>query len=305
MAFTHPEYLVSTDWLAEHLDDPAVRVLDVTAKLTSKLENKAREECFDQGHIPGSAFFDVSSGRGVLSAEEEKLPWMWPGPDQFASAMADAGVGPDTHVVLVARTPRPGIDGGTMWCTRAWWTMHHYGVRCSILRGGLELWEAEGRPLSTEPPVVPTVAPISPAAGWERARATTQDVAAGLDGSACVIDALPTSSFDGTGTKYGPRGGHIAGASNVPGASLIEAETALFLEADAMEAHLVDNGLLGADAGPPVITYCGGAIAATITAFGLALFGRTDVSVYDASLMEWSANSDLPMINPAEESGRL
>lgn len=302
MAFTHPEHLVSTDWLAAHLDDPTVRVLDVTAKLTSKLENRAREECYDLGHIPGSIFFDVSSGRGVLSAAEEALPWMWPGPDQFSAAMADAGVGPDTHVVLVARTPRPGIDGGTMWCTRAWWTMHHFGVRCSILRGGLELWEAEGRSLTAEAPTVPTVAAVSPASGWEQARATTKDVIAGLNGSSCLIDALPPSSYDGTGTKYGPRGGHIAGAANLPGTSLIEAETALFLEPDAMEAHLTQNGLLGSDAGAPVITYCGGAIAATITAFGLALFGRTDVSVYDGSLMEWSANADLPMIDPTNEA---
>lgn len=71
---------------------------------------------------------------------------MWPSPDQFVDTMGGFGVGPDTRVVLVARTPREGIDSGTMWCTGAWWTLHHPGVDCAILHGGLERWEAEERP---------------------------------------------------------------------------------------------------------------------------------------------------------------
>lgn len=153
--------------------------------------------------------------------------------------------------------------------------------------------------MTADASVVPTVEPVVPATGWERARATSADVTAGLDGSACLVDALPPTSFDGTGTNYGPRGGHITGAVNVPGTSLIERETSLFLEADAMEQHLTEVGLLGSLADTPVITYCGGAIAATIDAFGLALFGRSDVSVYDGSLMEWAADADLPMTDPS------
>jgi thiosulfate/3-mercaptopyruvate sulfurtransferase len=299
MAFTHPEYLVETEWLEEHLDDPAVRILDVTAMLTSRLENRAEEEWYNKDHIPGSVFFDVSSGKGVLSDPDAALPWMWPPPARFAAAMAGAGVGPATRAVLVARTPRAGIDSGTMWCTRAWWTMHHFGVDCAILIGGLEKWDAEERPMTTASSSVPVVVPIVIKSDWQHARATRDDVLAAVDGPGCLIDALPESSFDGTGTSYGPRAGHITGAVNVPYLSLIGSETAGFVDAEMMEQRLTEVGLLGPNASDPVITYCGGAIAATVDAFALSLFGRTDVSVYDASLMEWSSDDELPMTDPS------
>jgi len=303
MEFVNPQYLVTTEWLAANLDREDVRVLDVTAKLTGTLENRAEAECYRDRHIPGSLFFDVAAGKGVLSHPEAELPWMWPSAEQVITSLAAVGVGPDTKVILVARTPREGIDSGTMWCTRAWWTLHHYGVECAILHGGIEQWKAEGRPLTDEPPAVPAVEPFVPASGWESARATKHDVLAAVRGrdaegpavSVCLVDALPADSFDGTGTSYGPRSGHITGAVNVPFRSLIDAETAGFVGAEAMHAHLAQAGLLDADR---VITYCGGAIAATVDAFALALFGTSDVSVYDGSLMEWTLDPDLPMSDP-------
>jgi thiosulfate/3-mercaptopyruvate sulfurtransferase len=296
MDFTNPEYLVTTEWLADHLDQPSVRILDVTAKLTSKLDNRAETECYQHSHIPGSVFFDVPAGKGVLSNQEAVLPWMWPSPDEVVASLAAVGVGPDTKVVLVARTPREGIDSGTMWCTRAWWTLHHYGVDCAILHGGIERWESEDRPLTDEPSAIPDAAPFVPAAGWESARATKADVLAAAEGQACLVDALPADSFEGTGTSYGPRSGHITGAVNVPYGSLLEAETAGFVDPSTMHARLTQAGLFD---GLKVITYCGGAIAATVNAFALALFDKTDVAVYDASLMEWSRDADLPMTDPS------
>lgn len=294
MEFAHPEFLVSTDWLAENLDN--VRVLDVTAKLTSKLENTAEAECFAGAHIPGSVFFDVPSGKGVLSNPLEVLPWMWPSAEQVAAALDEVSVGPNTRVVLVARTPRDGIDSGTMWCTRAWWTLHHAGVDCAILVGGLEKWEGEGRPLTADPTTLANAEPFPVSADWQAGRADAADVLGIAESGGCLVDALPAESFDGSGSAYGPRSGHITGARNVPFRSLIDAETAGFVDAVRMHEMLTSAGLLGDE---PVITYCGGAIAATVDAFCLALFGKTNVSVYDGSLMEWSANAELPMTNPA------
>lgn len=295
MEFAHPEYLVSTAWLAEHIED--VRVLDVTAKLNASLENGAEEDCYDPAHIPGSVFFDVASGKGVLSNPGEELPWMWPTVDQLAATLADASIGPQTKVVLVARTPRDGIDSGTMWCTRAWWTLHHAGVDCAILLGGIEQWQAEGRPLTSERTKLDPSDSFPVRADWQAGRADADDVLSVAGGSGCLVDALPTDSFDGSGRAYGPRGGHITGAVSVPFRSLIERETAGFVDADAMHGVLASHGLLGYE---PVVTYCGGAIAATVDAFALALFGKRNVSVYDGSLMEWSANPELPMTNPSE-----
>lgn len=299
MTFAHPEFLVSTEWLADHLDDPGVLVLDVTAKLSSRLDNAAGRQCWQEGHIPGSVFFDVPSAKGVLSEQQADLPWMWPTPQAFEATMAEFGVAADTRVVLVARTPRPGIDSGTMWCTRAWWTLHHFGVDCAVLHGGLERWEAEGRPLIVDDTArrTTTGAPLKAAAGWQRARATGSDVLEAVNdiaeagGHVCLVDALSSESYDGTEEAYG-RPGHITGAINVPFRSLIVDETCGFVDAAAMRTSLTEAGLLDA---PKVITYCGGAIAATVDAFCLALLGHEGVAVYDGSLMEWTADPDLPM----------
>jgi thiosulfate/3-mercaptopyruvate sulfurtransferase len=224
---------------------------------------------------------------------------MWPDSEHIASALGAVAVGPDTRVVLVARTPRPGIDSGTMWCTRAWWTLHHSGVDCAILLGGIEKWEAEGRPLTDVASPVPAVEPFVPGTDSEVARATREDVLDAVEhlrrgsaAAACLVDALPEDSFAGTGTAYGPRSGHITGAVNVPFRTLIREETAGFVDPATMHAALSAAGMLDER---PVITYCGGAIAATVDAFALALFGKTDVAVYDGSLMEWAADPDLPM----------
>jgi thiosulfate/3-mercaptopyruvate sulfurtransferase len=277
-----------------------VRILDVTAMLTLELVNRARRELYEPGHIPGSLFFDVAGARGELSNPDATLPWMWPTAEQFCETMGRHAVARDTRVVLVARTPRAGIDSGTMWCTRAWWTMHHMGVDVAVLRGGIEKWVEEGRPMvsdisSVDPTVDATVDSTAFAvqAGWERARADRGDVLDALDDDGtCVVDALPASTFDGSDPGYGPRRGHIAGAVNLPFRDLIDSETAGFVSPGKMLARLEAVGLMER---PRVITYCGGAIAATVDAFALALFGHDDVAVYDGSLMEWSADPDLPM----------
>ncbi len=293
MPFLHPEYLVEPEWLAAHLDDPLVRVLDVTAKLTAKFDNRAAADCFAVAHIPGSRFLDVGAGRGEFHDPDAALPWTWPSPERFAALMGSLGVDNDTHVVLVAATPRPGVDAGTMWCTRAWWTMHHFGVRSSILWGGLERWQAEGRPLTASPAAPAPLSTFVVPDGWQRGRADRHDVQAALQaGNACVLDSLSAASFRGDAPGYGPRAGHITGAEHLSATALIEAETAGFLPADALKAELDGLGLLQQER---VVTYCGGAIAATVTAFALALFGHDNVAVYDASLMEWAADETLPM----------
>jgi thiosulfate/3-mercaptopyruvate sulfurtransferase len=293
MNFVHPEYLVSTDWLAEHLGDEKLSILDVTAMLTSKLINRAEAEWFDKGHIPGSVFFDVPAGQGVLSDKNATLPWSWPPKDQFEATMAEFGIGNDTRVVLVARTPREGLDSGTMWCTRAWWTLFHFGVHCSILQGGIEKWEAEERDMTTET-VKPAMATFSASEDYSKGMASKDDVLASItDGSTCLVDTLPETAYNGTEAGYGPRKGHIENAINVPFRSLLESETAQFKNADSMSYALAE--LLSK---PKVITYCGGAIAATVDAFALKLLGYENVAVYDGSLMEWSADPDLPMVDP-------
>jgi len=290
---SNTEYVVSTQWLADHIDDPSVRILDVTGMLTAKLINRAQAEVFDTAHIPGSLFFDVAAGKGVLSNQAAALPWMWPTKTEFEATMAAYGINNDTHVVIVASTPRADIDSGTMWCTRAWWTMFHFGVHCSILEGGVEKWEVEKRTMSAE---TTSVAPgsFTVTADFSSGLASKDEVLATInDAGSCLIDNLTASSFEGSEQGYGPRNGHIQGAVNVPFRSLLTEETSNFVDLAAAREQFGE-----ALNKPKIVTYCGGAIAATVGAFTLLRLGHKNVSVYDASLMEWSADKSLPMQDP-------
>jgi len=210
--------------------------------------------------------------------------------EHFETVMGRAGVGNDSHVVLYASTAGQRIYNNTMWCTRAWWILHHFGVRAAVLNGSLEKWVAEGRPVSTSPGTYPaTTFTASPQ--WRRGLASKEDVLAALRDprSACVVDALSKASFAGTEPlPDGRKKGHITGAVNVPMHVLVDRETGVFASADDIRAHFERAGALPAR---KVITYCGGAIAATVDAFALALLGYPDIAVYDGSLNEWGLDT--------------
>ncbi len=296
MAFER--YLVSTEWLAAHLSDDNLVVLDVTARLTSDLTNTARTACYDEGHIPGALFFDVSSGKGVISDPDASLPWTWPSPAQFEATMSVFGIDANTQVVICAQSSREGLDSGTMWCTRAWWTLHHFGVNCAILEGGVERWIQEGRSLVTEVSTVRSADPFHADPDYKRGLATQADVKSGItEDATCLLDSLPESSFNGEGAGYGGRPGHIISAVNVPFMRLVTCETAAFRPV--AELREILSGI--ADS-PRVISYCGGAIAATVDAFALHMLGHRKASVYDGSLMEWGADPELPMTNPSDQT---
>lgn len=301
MPYANPEYLWDTETLAQHLDDPGLRLFDVTGMLTAKLENLGHEKAYALGHIPGAVYLDVASPNGDLNDPDAALPWTWPPQQHFEALMGRLGVGNDTQVVVYAGSPREGVDNGTMWSTRAWWVMHHFGVRCAVLDGGWEKWRAEGRPVSQAPgSSAGTVFKADP--GWRRGLAGKEEVLAAVaaSGAACVVNALSTESHAGTDTvRYGPRGGHITGSLNIPMSVLIEPGAGTFVGAEEMRRHFEAKGVLSR---PKVITYCGGGIAATTDAFALKLLGHPAVAVYDNSLFEWSADAALPMTGPDSES---
>lgn len=293
-------YLVSTDWLAAHLADPALRIFDCTGMLDASYCNTAREAHYDRQHIPGAAFLDIASPKGELADPAAPLPFTWPAQARFEAAMGRNGVDNGCRVILYA-APSPGLAGsGVFWATRAWWLMHHFGVDCALLDGGWQKWLAEGRPVSSVPQAYPA-ATFTASPSWPRGLARKADVLEAVTtGSACILDSLSPESYRGEVDKaygaFGQRKGHISGARNVHFATMTDAN-GCFLDTARLRQRFEQGGV---DLQGRIITYCGGGVGATMTGFALKLLGHDDVALYDGSLMEWSNDPALPMTDPTQ-----
>jgi len=301
MDYANPQYLVDAKWLAEHLHDENLRVVEVTGIHNSDFENIAKELCYDKQHIPGAVFLDVASIRGPFTPPDAEFPLTWTGPEQFASIMGKLGIGNDSHVVIYASTVGQRLYSCAMWCTRAWWLMHHFGVKCSILNGALEAWIAAGNPVTTVPGHYAETT-FSIDENWKRGLVYKEDVLAALEskGSCSVVNALPAEMYLGqSDVVYGGRRGHITGSVSVPMTELVDWKTGVFASADEIKAHFEKAGVLAADR---VITYCGGGGCATTDGFALALLGLTNVAMYDNSLWEWGNDPALPMTDPGSQA---
>jgi thiosulfate/3-mercaptopyruvate sulfurtransferase len=290
MTFAKPEYLVETEWLAAHIGEPDLRILDCTIDRTAGPDGVVRlasgRTLYDQGHIPTAELADFVND---LMDRESKLPSMLPPAEQFAEAMSRYGVGDGTRVIL--------YDGSReswphMWSARVWWMLKVFGFdNAAILNGGLHKWKLEGRPLSTEPATYP------PATFTARFRpelmADKQEVLAsiGADGKS-LVNTLPREVHAGTAPSNFERQGHITGSVNVPIVDMVDPVTHAYLPPEEIRRQFEEAGALG---GERVITYCRAGIAASAGAFALALLGEENVAVYDGSLAEWTADPSLPM----------
>jgi len=283
---TYPEFLVSTNWLSNHLEDPNVRVLDPSTLLPPKPDFSlydvvpARKD-FEKGHIPNALFVDLEH---ELSRPDPRLHFMLPDAQTFASAMSRYGVSDDTFVVCYSTTSH-------WWATRLWWMLNVFGHQhVAVLDGGFQKWQQEGRPIETGP--VPAPAPghftvREPNMGMVADR--QQVLAAISQGDVCTVNALRVEQHAGTGGVHYGRRGHITGSISIPSAHHVN-DNNTFKSKEELQAMFAP-----AMAKPEVITYCGGGIAATSVALALAMLGHNNVKVYDASLTEWAADPELPM----------
>jgi thiosulfate/3-mercaptopyruvate sulfurtransferase len=283
--FTHPEYLVDTDWLSARLDDPNLRILDCTTHLPplpdfSLYTVVPGREDFDKAHIPGAQFVDIEHD---VSTPHPRLHFMLPTPEAFAAAMSRLGVGDSTLVVTYA-------TGNHWWATRMWWMLRVFGHdKAAVLDGGFQKWQREGRPTASGPAQL-----VAPARFTARQRpelvAYKQDLlnAAGR-ADVCTVNALRPEQHTGTGGVHYGRRGHITGSINIAALHHLNADNTFKPAAQLRELFAP------ALSSPQVITYCGGGIAATSVAFVLAMLGYDKVKVYDNSLTEWAADPSLPM----------
>jgi thiosulfate/3-mercaptopyruvate sulfurtransferase len=273
MSDTFPTDLVDTPWLAAHLSDPAVRILDATLVVPPS-PRKPREE-FAAAHIPGAQFFDIDA----VSDKTSALPHMLPPPAEFAAAVGALGIG-NEHTVVV-------YDGNLMMgAARAWWMFRVFGhTAVAVLDGGIGKWQREQRIVTRDvaaPERATFVARFD--GGLVRSKAQVEaNLAARREK---VVDARSAGRFAGTEPEPRPglRGGHIPESVNVPFTTLIDPATQTMLPRDALEAAFARANVGAEDA---VVASCGSGVTACVVALALHRLGRRRVAVYDGSWAEW------------------
>jgi len=280
MALTLMDPLVSTDWLTAHLEDADIAVLDATWFMPGTPRDAAAE--YAARHIAGAVFFDIDK----IADRASPLPHMLADPADFAVAARRLGVNPDSTVVVYDAL-------GLFSAPRVWWNFRAMGhARATVLDGGLPKWLAEGRPVES--------GWREPVHGAFKAHAIPslvrdlQAVRAALAaGSEQILDARPADRFIGASAEPRPglRSGHMPGALNLPGSSLVQADGAL-RPGEALRAAFETAGV---DLAAPIVTTCGSGISASLLALALARLGREDVAVYDGSWSEWGGRSDTPV----------
>jgi thiosulfate/3-mercaptopyruvate sulfurtransferase len=297
--------LVTTEWLAAHLSDPSVRVVDV--RWRSRYEN-GRGISFDDydgylaGHIPGAVFAGMVAD---LSDPGHPISDMLVAPEQFARVMGRLGIGNDSLVVAYDNMGFP------LGSARLWWALCHYGHdRVRVLDGGLRAWQSEGRPLSTDVQT-PEPATFTPRVRTEW-KAAKEDVVAAMGRPGTVIvDCLTPELYHGGGERHlwGQRPGHIPSAVNVPYMANIDPELATVTAAE--RERMFASGRSFAFASPEtlarlynsvgvspdqeVITYCGRGYAGACGLLALKILGYERARLYDGSWAEWSADPTLPV----------
>jgi thiosulfate/3-mercaptopyruvate sulfurtransferase len=281
MPYAHPEALVGSEWLAAHLDDPHVRVIDCSFKLPG-ITPTARAD-YDAGHIPGAVFFDIDD----IAEPGNSLPHMIPSPDLFAQKIGALGISDDDRVVVYD-------SNGLSSAGRAWWMLRLFGHHdVALLDGGLPKWKAEGRPVVT---AVPSRAPRHFTARFEPA--LVRDRAAVLDNLTArreqVVDARAAGRFDGSAgeTRPGLRSGHIPGSRSLPYEQLTDPATRQLRSAEQLKALFRDADVA---LDRPIVTSCGSGVTACALAFALHLVGHPGAAVYDGSWSEWGLPGDTPV----------
>jgi thiosulfate/3-mercaptopyruvate sulfurtransferase len=273
--------LVSTDWLAAHLGDTGLRILDASFKLPGV--TPLPKDDYLRGHIPGAVFFDVDA----VSDHSNPLPHMFPSAEQFGRDVGALGIGNgDTVVVYDA--------GGWVAGPRAWWMFRSYGHdNVRVLDGGLKKWTAEGRP--TESGAV-SPKPATFKATFDARRVRTMDEMVGNLGSLReqVIDARASERFEGRAAEPRPglRPGHIPGSRNIPYNRLFDAATGVMKPLSELRAAFSEAGIR---LDVPIVTSCGSGVSAAVLTLALYRLGVENPALYDGSWSEWGIAGGPPV----------
>lgn len=277
------ETLVTTEWLSRHLDDPDLVVLDCTVHTDMSDDgtpiNKSGQANYERGHIPTAAFADLTTGD--ICDDDSPFEFAVPTPEKFCNAMGNLGIGDNSRVVLY-----DGFLSG--WAAWVWWMLRWASFdNAAILDGGPGKWIAEGRPLATAP-ATRQKKHLSPAPR-PKLIADKKEVLTAIDNNTVnLIDTMPDVYYRGELSLY-TRPGHIKGAVNISGIDLLD-KRGCYKSHDQLATM---HNFLNKNA--RTITYCGGGIMASSSAFIMTRLGFSDVAVYTTSLQEWATDPALPM----------
>jgi thiosulfate/3-mercaptopyruvate sulfurtransferase len=273
--------LVSTEWLAGHLDDPKVKVIDASYKMPGVLPLPSED--YLGAHIPGAVFFNVNT----IADPDDPRPHMYPGSEQFARDVSALGISSGDTVVAYD-------SGAWVAAPRAWWMFLSFGhSNVKVLDGGLRKWVSEGRPTHSGQ-VTPTAGKFQAKldAGFVRSK---PQLLKNLDTRAeQLVDARPRPRFEGTVAEPWPgrRSGHIPGSRNVPYAELFDANTGAMKSLDDLRKAFTGAGV---DIAKPIVTTCGSGVSALVLTLALFRLGARGTALYDGSWAEWGLPDGPPV----------
>jgi thiosulfate/3-mercaptopyruvate sulfurtransferase len=276
--------LVSTEWLAERLGGPGLRVVDASWYLPASGRDAAAE--YAAGHLPGAVFFDLDAS----SDQATGLPHMLPDADTFAARMASLGLS-DTDDLIV-------YDGSgvNLSAPRVWWMFRAFGHDgVAVLDGGSGKWRREGRPL--EQGIPPAPEPGRFTARRNQAMVLDLDAVRSAPSTAQLADMRSAGRFAGAEPepRAGLRGGHIPGSRNLPFTDLV-APDGTVLPPDQLRRRIAAAGI---DLSRPLIATCGSGTSACALIHALHLLGDDRVALYDGAWTEWGGREDTPVATGA------
>lgn len=268
-----PEMLVTTNWLAEHLQDPDLVVLCISST----------PEFYTKGHIPGARQINL----GEIAVTRDGIPNELPPVEALQRVFAAAGVRNASRVVLYG-------ERSNLLAARAYFTLDYLGVagRAALLDGGIDKWTAEHRPLSTDAPQVKAATlaiSLRPAILVDTA--TMRNLARKKPGAVTLVDARPAKEFSGEQLSEDvAHAGHIPGARSLYWMDMLVSRENPVLRPEAELRHMYME--LNATADRPLVTYCRTGMQSSFDYFVAKYLGY-EPSMYDASFFEWS-KKDLP-----------
>ncbi len=281
MSYANPDALVTTDWLAHHLSNPNLRIVDASYFVPGGVE-PARQQ-YAEGHIPGAQFFDVNAAADLSKPKDHAFPTA----AIFADYVGKLGIGNGHHVIAYDH-----LDGTL--AARVWFMFRAFNHRnVAVLDGGRTKWAAEGQPFTQDVPQFP---PASfNAVAQPNLLKSQNDIFVNISAQAFqVLDARAKGRFEGTAPepRAGLRSGHIPASCSLPSADLIDPATKTWRDAAALRQAFTHAHI---DLSQPLTTTCGSGITACALALGAYLLGKTDTAIYDGSWMEWGADRALPL----------